>query len=185
MKITRRQLRKLINESIYLPPGISKEDIEFGNELRRTLSPEDRAKADALVADDPTHLQGYLVGGLPEEKPDMPMKTLNTDSALDLRNSKYAGAGGMKEIVMAIDDDLYDFLVRQGTPGMRTDQYADPDMEKYYTMPISEVYREFRKHQVDKELMDEIIDHYSYYGYERVFVNMGGRQVQFLSVIDQ
>ena len=132
MKLTRKQLKKLIKEAVYFPSNVTKDDIDYINQLRSMLSPEQREKADALVAHEPTNLSGYLVGGVPEEKPDMPMKILNPDSSLDLRNSKYASAGGMKEIVMAIDDDLYEFLINQGTASKRPDQYADPEMEKHY-----------------------------------------------------
>ena len=185
MKITIRKLKKIIKEAAYFPATVGQEDIKYLNTVRPMLTPEQRAKADSLVAHEPKNLSGYMLGGGPEDKPDQPMETFDMDSRLDLSRSKYASAGGMKEIVMAIDDDIYSYLVNNGRVSMRPDQHADPDLEKIYTAPISDVYREFRRHHVDKNLIDEIIDHYSYYGYERSYVNMGGNQVEFLKVIDQ
>ena len=185
MKLNRLQLRQIIMEATYFPPNVGKEDIEHLNMMRSVLSPEQKEKADTLVDHEPTNLSGYMLGGAPKEVPDLPTEDIPLDHGLDLANSYYGQQGGMKEIVMAIDDDLFSYVMTHGTESMVPDGYAGGDMEKVYSLPIEQVYRSFRKQNVDKALIDQIIEHYSYYGFERYFVNIGGRQVEYLRVKDQ
>ena len=176
MKITRAQLVKLIQEAVYFPPNISKDDIEFGSEFRKSLGPEERAKADAIVAADPTHLQGYLVGGVPEEKPDMPMKTFDIEQEQDLYSTPLNQGGGMKELVMNVDDEMYEYIIRNGSLSVVGE-------DEFYSLPLDSVYQEMRKYSIPKDLVDEVIEHYSYYGYDVHPIDMGGRKVQFIKVL--
>ena len=176
MKLTKKQLKKLIHEAIYFPPGVTQKDIEFGNEMRKIMSPEDQEKANIMVRDFPDDLQGYHLGGVPEEKPEQPMKDFNIGDEQDLYKTPLGQGGGMKEIVMDVDDEMYEYLIDKGS------KTVDGE-DEYYSLPIDSVYQEMRKYNIPTDLVDEVIKHYSYYGYERYLVNMGGRKVEFIKVL--
>ena len=179
MKITKKQLNKMIKEAIYFPQGVSQEDIEFGNELRKTLSPEEQAKADELVRAFPNEPFGYLSGGRPEDKPDQPVKIFDIENEQELNKSPLHRGRGMKELVMNVDDEIYEYVANNGLKNV------NEEGEETYSLPLFNVYQEMRKYKIPKNLVDEVIEHYSYYGYEIYTVDMGGRKVEFISVIDQ
>lgn len=179
MKLTKKELIDLIKEAIYFPPGMTQSDIEYGNELRKMLSPEDIAKANELVRSFPNDPTGYMLGGVPEEKPELPMKTFDIENDQDLRNSPLNRGRGMKELVMNVDDEIYEYIANNGS------KRVDEEGEVTYSLPLFSVYQEMRKYKIPKDLVDEVIEHYTYYGYEIHAVNMGGRNVDFISVIDQ
>lgn len=190
MKLTKKQLKKLIHEAIYFPPGVTQKDIEFGNEMRKIMSPEDREKADILVRDFPDDLQGYHLGGVPEEKPEQPMKDFNIGDEQDLHKTPLGKGGGMKELVMDVDEEIYDYLTSKGSKDIKyePDDAALPSEERssdtFYALPMDAVYQEMRKYNIPTDLVDEVIQYYSYYGYERYLVDMGGRQVEFIKVME-
>jgi len=72
MKITRKKLRKIIQEAVYIPPEISKDEIEYSNQLRKNMSPERMMKADAYTNSDNIEQmkQGISLGGMPPEHDD-------------------------------------------------------------------------------------------------------------------
>lgn len=72
MKLTRKKLRKIIQEAVYVPAGISKDDIQYSNQLRKNMSPERMMKADALANSDSIEQmkQGMALGGMPPEHDD-------------------------------------------------------------------------------------------------------------------
>jgi len=179
MKLTRKKLRKIILEAIYFPSQMKQKDIDNMNAIRKKLSPEQIKKADALVKHKPSNMMGYYLGGAPENFPDMPEKIINPDESLDIYKSPYINAGGWKEITMEIDEDVYDLLINKGR--LSTNIELEDD---YYSLPMIEVYQYFRKLNVDAATIDQVIE-YSYYGYERVSVNMGGKYVEFLKVIEE
>jgi len=72
MKITRKKLRKIIQEAVYVPAGISKDDIQYSNQLRKNMSPERMMKADSFTNSDSIEQmkQGMALGGMPPEHDD-------------------------------------------------------------------------------------------------------------------
>ena len=82
----------------------------------------------------------------------------------------------MKEIVMNVDDEIYEFLKMKGKKSV------DKNGEETYSLPVSFVYQEMRKYSIPADLVDEVIEHYSYYGYKTYSANMGGKQVEFITV---
>ena len=178
MKLTRSKLVRLIKEAIYFPAGITQADIEYGNELRKMLPPEEIAKADELVRAFPDDPMGYSLGGIPEEKPDLPMKDFDIENEQDLYKSPLAQGGGMKELVMEIDDEIYEYITRNGS------KKVDEEGEETYSLPLNSIYQEMRKYNIPKDLVDEVITEYTYYGYDFHTVNMGGREVEFISVLE-
>ena len=72
MKITRKKLRKIIQEAVYIPPEISKDEIQYSNQLRKNMSPERMMKADAYTNSDSIEQmkQGISLGGMPPEHDD-------------------------------------------------------------------------------------------------------------------
>ena len=72
MKLTRNKLRKIIQEAVYVPAGISKDDIQYSNQLRKNMSPEHMMKADSFTNSDSIEQmkQGMALGGMPPEHDD-------------------------------------------------------------------------------------------------------------------
>jgi len=72
MKLTRKKLRKIIQEAVYVPAGISKDDIQYSNQLRKNMSPERMMKADSFTNSDSIEQmkQGMALGGMPPEHDD-------------------------------------------------------------------------------------------------------------------
>ena len=72
MKITRKKLRKIIQEALYVPAGISKDDIQYSNQLRKNMSPEHMMKADSFTNSDSIEQmkQGMALCGMPPEHDD-------------------------------------------------------------------------------------------------------------------
>ena len=178
MKISIKKLKKLIKEAVYFPPSVGQEDINFINQIRPTMSPENKMKADALVKSDPTNLSGYSLGGVPEDLPDQPMKTIDIENEQDLYSTSLYKGGGMKELVMNVDDEMYEYITRNGELNTMMN-----DEDEYYSLPLDSVYQHMRKYSIPKDLVDEVIEHYSYYGYDVYPIDMGGRQVQFIKVL--
>lgn len=176
MKLTKKQLMKLIKEATYFPPSVSQQDIDHLNFMRPMLSPEQREKADTLVAHDPTDLSGYMLGGAPEDKPDQPMKNFDIENEQDLHSTPLARGGGMKEVVMEVDEEMYDHLTSKGFKSIEGE-------DEYYSLPLDSVYQEMRKYNIPADLVDEVIKYYSYYGYKLHTVDMGGRKVKFIKVL--
>ena len=73
MKITRRQLRKIITEAMYVPPGISLEP-----DIRKNLSPDEMTAADKLFQTDPD--TAAMLGGMPKDYtgPEVPERIIGT-----------------------------------------------------------------------------------------------------------
>lgn len=177
MKISIKKLKKLIKEVVYFPPSVGQEDIDFINQIRPMMSPENKIKADALVKSDPTNLSGYSLGGVPEDLPDQPMKSFDIENEQDLYSTPLLNkGGGMKELVMNVDDEMYEYITKSGS-------MSSDEEDAYYSLPLDNVYQEMRKYNIPKDLVDEVIEHYSYYGYDVYPVDMGGRQVQFIKVL--
>jgi len=174
MKLTTKKLRKLIREAIYFPAGTTPEDIEYFNQLRSMHSPEDRKTADEIAAAD--FNMGFQLGGLPPEKPEKEMITLKKDDG-NYGYGKYRKAGGAKEIAMAIEDDIQNFITTNGT---KVQQSEDPD-DYYYIIPEDQVYRHFMRHEnLSEDVIDYVIEINSYgIGYQEI--NLLGRKVNYLT----
>jgi len=142
------------------------------------MSPEQKEKADMLVKAEPGSMSGYMLGGIPEEKPELPMHILDIGNEQDIHQSPLA-TGGMKEIVMNVDDEIYELLGRKGS------KEVDKEGEIQYSLPLDSIYREMQKFRIPNNLVDDVIEHFSYYGFEKYFVDMGGRKVAFIKTIDQ
>lgn len=177
MKLNRRQLRRLIQEAIYFPPNISKDDIDYFNKLRSSHSAENKRKADAVANAD--FNLGFSLGGMPDEKPDKPMITMQDGSNEGLGN--YINVpGGMKEISMAIEDDIQDYIV---TNGSKVQASEDPD-DYYYSIPEQQVYEYFMRNQrVSRDVIDFVLE-VNTYGIVQKEINYLGRKVPFLQTYE-
>ena len=79
MKLTRKYLRKIIQETVYMPPEITKDEIQYSNQLRKNMSPERMMKADSFTNSDSIEQmkQGMALGGMPPEHDDIKEKVFN------------------------------------------------------------------------------------------------------------
>ena len=137
------------------------------------MTPAQKAKADTIANLDLRH--GVSLGGMPDEKPDKPMITMQGDPNEGLGNYKNI-PGGMKEISMAIEDDIQDYIV---TNGSKVQASEDPD-DYYYSIPQQQVYLYFmRNKRLSRDVIDFVLE-VNTYGIMQKEINYLGRKVPFL-----
>lgn len=157
MKLTRKKLRQLIQEAVYLPSSVSKEDVEFANMMRGMMSPEQKKKADTLASVDIN--AGVALGGFPEDRPDLPMKNFDLGPQEDDPLGGYgrftAGARDLKEVAMNIEDAMIDYIIANG---FKVHESEDPE-DFYYAMTEKALYDHFmRKERVSRDVLDFIME---------------------------
>ena len=155
MKITKKQLRKLIIEATYFPLDVEV-DLPEILKTRKELSPEMKKKADAFTKMDLR--QGTIFGGLPEDKPDLPMQNINIEPHPNDENDGYgnfANAGSPKDIAIDIEDAIISHLENYGFEVPMSDDPSDI----YYALPEKQLYDYFvRNERVAREALDAVID---------------------------
>ena len=157
MKLSRKKLRKIIQEAVYLPSSVSKEEVEFANMMRGIMSPEQKKKADALASVDIN--AGVALGGFPEDRPDLPMKNFamgpQEDDPLGGYGRFTAGARDLKEVAMNIEDAMIDYVIANG---FKVPESEDPD-DFYYAVTEKSLYFHFmRKERVSRDVLDFIME---------------------------
>ena len=179
MKLTRKKLRQLIQEAVYLPPSVSKEDVDFANMMRGIMSPEQKKKADAVASVDLN--AGVALGGFPEDRPDLPIKNFELGPQEDDPLGGYgrftAGARDLKEVAMNIEEAMVDYIIAKG---FKVQESEDPD-DFYYAMTEKTLYDHFmRNEQVSRSALDFIMEVAS-----EVFVrNASGRIGRLICAFD-
>ena len=172
MKLTRKQLRRLIQEAFYLPNRLlHDEDLmaHVKNMRKNHYSKEEIEKADMLtnMPDDPWALDsGIQLGGLPYDREDKPtIDFLPTAKSFpkfvfppELGPGKYEygsfiEGNDIKDAAIEMDEAIYDFII-SSEKSQKIYDANDPEDLPYYLLPLNEVYRFMAGEGVSKDVID-------------------------------
>ena len=171
MKITKRQLFKLIKEAVYIPQKkVSQEELDYNALIRSKLTDDEKRKVDAMSNDPKAHtnlISNLYLGGGPVDKEQFDPVSFNPETVTKQDFEFPAGLGpgetsygdfiegnDPKDALIEMDEEMYRYVITRGQKILIGENMED----SYYILPIREIYKFMSSRGVSKDIIDFALD---------------------------